>query len=259
MQAKNNSYHSTWIPTIQSNNHAGIRLFCFPYAGGSSSIYFDWHKYLSPFVEVYPIQLPGRGGRLREAPFTDLFSLVEKLSHVLTPMTEGRPFAFFGHSMGALIAFELARLFADKNHAPPLHLFISGRRAPQWTQEENTKCKCNLSDAELISELKRLDGTPAEFTNSQELMELMLPTLRADFHVCDTYIYKTDVPLTTPITVFGGSDDSDIPKESLTPWKEHTTSDFDLHILQGNHFFLNTSKSNLLQLLTLKLKNKCGV
>lgn len=239
-----------WLAYYQPNYRATLRLFCFPYAGGSALVFNKWRESLPPFVEVCPVQLPGRGNRLDAPPFTDMESLVEAAGAALLPYFD-RPFAFFGHSMGASLSFELARLLRRDGRRLPLHLYISGRRAPHIIDDDPPLH--HLPDAELLDELRQLNGTPKEVLEHPELMQMMLPLLRADFSVAETYVCKTEPPLNIPMTVFGGLADKDIEREQLEAWREYTTAAFKLRMLEGDHFFLNTSQSMLLRLLSSEL------
>jgi surfactin synthase thioesterase subunit len=154
------------------------------------------------------------------------------------------PFAFFGHSMGALIAFELTRKLRAVEGVLPVHLLVSASRAPQLS---NTKPKIhNLGHDEFIKALRRFNGTPLEVLESEELMELMLPALRADFALCETYEYESGPPLDIPISVFGGSQDQDIGRDELVQWQDQTTGTFTLRFLPGDHFFLQAMQPELL-------------
>ncbi|MCA1566165.1 MAG: thioesterase II family protein [Acidobacteria bacterium] len=227
-----------------------MRLFCFPYAGGNITLFHSWSRQLPASVEVCAAQLPGRGNRLREAPFTSLQPLVESLGQAISPLLQ-KPFAFFGHSMGALIAFELARYLRREKGVSPRHLFVSGRRAPQSPQRESPIY--NLPQQEFIEELRRLEGTPAEVLDHPELMELMTPLLRADFTVVDTYEYVPELPLECGITAYGGLQDHEVSLESLEAWRELTRGRFILRMLPGGHFFVQSGQELLLRSLNTEL------
>ena len=231
---------STWFTSQRPNARARLRLFCFPYAGGGAAIYRLWPQSLPSDVEVCVAQLPGRGTRLREQPFTSLDALVEAAAEAIAPSVD-KPFALFGHSMGAMISFELARRLRELGRPQPAHLFISGRRAPQLPN--NDPLSYNLPEAELRKELLRLNGTPKEVLEHPELMELMLPLLRADFSVVETYVYRPGVPLACPLTAFGGLRDSEVSRQELDAWREQTAGEFVLRMLPGDHFFLNDPQS----------------
>lgn len=241
---------NSWVVVHKPNSRAKLRLFCFPYAGGGAYIYRSWSDTLPPFVEVCSIQLPGRGGRMSEEPLSDLAQVVEEAARGLQPYFD-RPFAFFGHSMGALISYELARQLQSENKTGPKHLFVSAHRAPHLPRTEPSFY--NLPDDELIDELRRLKGTPSEVLENPELMHLMLPLMRADFSVCQNYDFQAAAqPLACPITVFGGLEDT-VTSEQLQDWRQHTTATFKLRLFPGDHFFLHTSHESLLRALAQEL------
>lgn len=241
---------NAWLGWPKPNPLAHMRLFCFPYAGGSSLIYRTWPNELISDVEVCLINLPGRAQRLREPAFTQLSLLVREIATAIRPFLN-KPFAFFGHSMGALIGFELARQLRLEGAPAPAQLFLSGRGAPHLAEVDTPTF--DLPDEAFVQELRRLKGTPAEVLENPELMQLMIPLLRADFEVCQTYEYKQEAPLDCPITVFGGLQDEDVPKAQLEAWREYTTSTFKLLMLPGGHFFLNTERAVLLRILSQEL------
>jgi medium-chain acyl-[acyl-carrier-protein] hydrolase len=233
-----------WLSRPKPKPNASLRLFCFPYAGGSTAIYRKWPEGLPPDVELCPVQLAGRGSRLREPPFTRMPALIDELGKALRPYLD-KPFAFFGHSMGAIIAFELARFLRREGSPQPAHLFVSGRRAPQTTAPARRTYA--LADAEFVEELRGLNGTPQEVLQHEELMQLMLPLLRADFALIQTYEYTPEPPLDCPVTAFGGVQDADVTREAVEAWREQTTSAFAMQMFDDGHFFLNTLRPLLLQ------------
>ena len=240
----------SWVVIPKPDSGAKLRLFCFPYAGGGAYIYRTWSNTLPSLVEVCAIQLPGRGTRISEKPLSDLAQVVEQAAQGLQRYFD-RPFAFFGHSMGALIGFELARQLQRQNKTGPRHLFVSAHRAPHLPDTEPSFY--NLPDAELIEELRRLKGTPTEVLENPELMHLMLPLMRADFSVCQNYDYQAAAqPLACPISVFGGLEDT-LTKEQLQDWRQHTTAAFKLRLFPGDHFFLHTYQESLLRALAQEL------
>ena len=224
-----------------------MRLFCFPYAGGGDSIFHLWQQSLSNTIEVCPVQLPGRAARIAEPPWTDMDQLLRALGRALTPYLD-RPFALFGHSMGALIAFNLARHLRRECDAQPIHLFVSGRCSPQTMKEP-----VDFKLAELPKMLRRYNGTPEEALEDPELMELVLPVLRADLALCRSYVYTSEPPFSSSITAFGGLQDYGVPRDCLEGWSEHTTGSFVVRMLPGDHFFLNTSRLPLLEAISKEL------
>lgn len=246
---------SRWLPGFKPNPRAALRLFCFPYAGGAANIFHSWASALPSSVEVCPVQLPGRGNRLLEPAFTGLEPLVETAARELLPFFD-KPFAFFGHSMGAIISFELAQRLRLEHRSEPVHLFVSGRRAPQVPEAETPTY--NLPEKDFLDELRRLKGTPPEVFEHEELMQLMLPLLRADFELIQTYKYSTRPPLDRPINAFGGLEDTEVSHESIEAWREMTTGAFKLRMLPGDHFFLNSARPLFLQTLARDLQQVAG-
>jgi medium-chain acyl-[acyl-carrier-protein] hydrolase len=221
----------------QPGSTAPMRLFCFPYAGGGSAIFRQWSRGFVRFpVEVVPALLPGRESRVREPGYTHIDKYIEALAREISAYLD-KPFVFFGHSMGAIIAFELARRLRDERGLEPKHLFISGRRPPRIPRRD--PYVHDLPEAELIAEIARMNGTPKEVLEHTELMELMIPLLRTDFAVCHSYTYAPGEPLRCPITVLGGTRDEEAPPHEFDLWREETTGDFNVHLLEGDHFFIN--------------------
>jgi medium-chain acyl-[acyl-carrier-protein] hydrolase len=239
-----------WFLRSSPRAETKLRLFCFPYAGGTASVYRSWGDQLPPHVEVIPVEPPGRGKRLVEPPFRRLPELIEALTPVVIPLLDMK-YALFGHSMGATIAFELARELCRRNEPQPEQLFVSGRRAPQIPDDDPPTY--NLPDDEFRAELLRLNGTPVEVLEHAELMNLMLPILRADFELVQTYVYSEDAPLRCPISVYGGLQDQDVPRESLLSWKQQTVAKCSLHMMPGDHFFLRSATRALFGLLGQEL------
>jgi len=237
-----------WFNVSRRHPHARARLFCFPYAGGGASIYRNWSRLLPPEIEVCAAHLPGRDRRIKESPFTDLSEMVSVIAETIVPYLD-LPMAFFGHSMGAMISFELARKLRETQNMRPAHLFVSGRRAPQLPIEE--PITYNLPEPQLMKELRRLNGTPTEVLEHPELMQLMLPLLRADFSVVETYSYRPGAPLDCPVTVFGGLQDAEVSRQDLEAWGELTNAAFSLRMLAGDHFFLNTPSTQELLLRSI--------
>jgi medium-chain acyl-[acyl-carrier-protein] hydrolase len=240
-----------WMADLKPKPQAQLRLFCFPYAGGNASaIYRNWLG-SSPFIEMCPIQLPGRGTRIREPAHTSLDQLVQDLAPAITPLLD-KPFAFFGHSMGAMISYELARALRRAGASLPVMLFVSGRGAPHLPDPRPQTY--DLPEEEFIQELRNLNGTPREVLDHPELMKLMIPLLRADFSVCQTYVYTGEPPLDCPIIVLGGLDDHEVERPLLEPWREHTTAAFELTMLAGDHFFLHSNSAPIQQIISRELR-----
>jgi medium-chain acyl-[acyl-carrier-protein] hydrolase len=241
----------SWIARRRPNPQARLRLFCFPYAGTGASIFRTWPDDLPADVEVCAVQFPGRGTRLMEAPFTRLSPLVQALAQALAPLLD-KPFAFFGHSLGGLVCFELARELRRQSGVQPVRLFVSAARAPQIPPRHRPVHA--LPEREFLEELRRLNGTSGEVLENAEIMQIMLPLLRADFAVFETYAYSPEPPLNCGISSFGGLQDHRVVREDLDAWRDQTSASFSLRMFPGDHFFLNATQPLLLQVLSQELR-----
>jgi surfactin synthase thioesterase subunit len=241
-----------WLPRPKRGGDQPVRLFCLPYAGGGASIFRRWSEEFPPGIEVCPIHLPGREGRLMEAAFTDVAPLVARLAEVLGPYLD-RPFALFGHSMGGMIGFELARHLARGGQPTPAHLFVSAARAPHLPRRGDDIHE--LSDAAFVDAVRRMAGTPERVLQDPELVQLILPALRADFELVEDYRYLDGPPLACPISAFGGVGDDMVDRSELASWAEQTGGPFALRMLPGNHFFLGDpiARPALIQVLAREL------
>lgn len=235
-----------WCAATEAKPAALARLLCFPYAGANASIFSAWHRQLPVHLEVRGIQLPGRRNRLSEASFTRMLPLVNELGEALVPFLD-RPFIFFGHSMGAIVSFEIARWLRRNRKPTPDTLFVSARRAPQIP--DKSAALHLMSDAEFITEIRHLSGTPPELLDDPHILRMILPALRADTELCETYQYTSDVPLSCPIVAFCGQDDAEETPERMQEWAAQTTANFHLHVLAGDHFFIHSSECELFELL----------
>lgn len=242
--------NDNWIQRPQPNPSASLRLFCVPYAGASARIFYPWSAQLPETVDLCAVELPGRGRRATETPHTRLMSLVEAIAPAILPWLD-RPFVLFGHSMGALIAFELVRYLRELDKPQPDRLLVSGRRAPQFPDDDPPSY--NLSDEELLEKLRWLKGTPPEVLENPEMQQLLLPLLRADFEVCETYEYVEKAPLACPLVAMGGWRDPAIRGGGLRGWRYHTTGKFEKKVFPGNHFFLNSARDRWLRFLSKQL------
>lgn len=241
---------TSWLSIPKSNLRSNVRLFCFPYSGASASIYYSWSAMLPESIEVCPVQYPGHGTRVGEALITEISDLVDGLSEALIPFWD-KPFAFFGHSMGALVSFELARRLRVQNTFKPIYLFVSGHNAPHLPDNQEPLHK--LPEVQFIERLRKLNGTPDDVLENQELRDLVLPILRADFQVSETYEFVPGPPFETPICACGGLEDPYTSREGLEAWKEHTLGSASARMFPGDHFYLNGSKIMLLQVIAREL------
>ena len=225
-----------WIAYRKPQADVRLRLFCCHYAGGGAAVFRAWQQQVPAGVEVCPVQLPGRESRLKEPALTDVPSIVEALSEAIRPLLD-LPFAFFGHSMGAILSFETAHHLRGHGLPEPVYLMLSGRRAPH--RPETQPDISQLPDDEFRDELRRLEGTPEEVLAHEELMELLTPLLRADFTVCETYSHEAALPLSCTLAACGGLDDERVDREDVAAWERYTSGEFRLRMYPGGHFFLN--------------------
>lgn len=226
-----------WFAFLKPRPRARVRLFCFPFAGGGAMIYRGWSDVLPAEIEVVPIQLPGRERRMREAPFTQMAPLVDALVEALSPHLDDLPYAFFGHSMGAVIGYEVAHHLRQAGHSLPRQLLVSARTAPQLAGD--SKQYYALPDPEFRARLEEINGTPQAVLENDELMTLMMPLLRADFELNDTYPETLHPPFDCPVSAYGGLSDEDVSEKDLRAWSEVTSGPFKLRMMRGDHFFLN--------------------
>lgn len=238
-----------WVVCPKPNGTARLRLFCFPYAGAGPSIFRAWSDDLPREVEICAIQLPGREGRFKEPPFRRLAPLVQALATGIAPWLT-IPFAFFGHSMGALVSFELTRELRRRGATTPVHLFLSGRRAPQVPEPDPLHM---LPEPELLAKLRAMGGIPEVVLREPELVALFLPILRADLTVIEAVDVALEEPLECPISTFGGTQDGRASRADLEAWRQHTRRDFTLEMLPGGHFFLQSARLSLLRSMSRTL------
>ncbi|PIA70687.1 thioesterase II family protein [Pseudomonas sediminis] len=240
---------SPWIHT-RPLPAARLRLLCFPFAGGSAGSFMPWFTQLAPHVQLCAIQLPGRGARFGEPPVHDFATLIERLGEVIAGYDD-LPYAFFGHSLGALVAFELAHHCVRRGLPPPRHLFVSASGAPR--HRVGAPRYDLLSDGELLIKLRDYAGTPPEVLANQELMALLLPAIRADFALLRHYRYQPRPRLDVPMSVLAGQDDAHVGQETLHDWQTETRAGCALHRFEGGHFFAFEQPEQVLELVKRKL------
>jgi medium-chain acyl-[acyl-carrier-protein] hydrolase len=241
-----------WLPYRRPRPDAALRLFCFPYAGGLASAFRAWQTDLPEEVEVCAVQLPGRETHWTEPPFTSLPRLLDALEEVLEPLLD-RPYALAGHSMGGTIAFELARRLEPRR--PPVHVFVSGTRAPHLPDPRGPRYA--LPYDALVQELREIGGTPPEVLEHAELMELVLPLVRADLELNDTHAHVPGPPLEVPLSAFGGVNDPVVPVEAIEGWRAYTSGGFRLRMFEGDHFFIHSHHADLLGEVLADLNGHC--
>ncbi|CAM4105428.1 Linear gramicidin dehydrogenase LgrE [Pseudomonas reidholzensis] len=232
---------------------SAVNLFCLPYSGASAMVYSRWRRKLPAWLQVRPVELPGRGARMAEPLQTDLQALARQLASEQR-LAANTPYALLGHSLGALLAFELAHELQALGCPPPLALFACGTAAPTRREEyDGIKWREPRSDAELIDELRELQGTPEEVLANHELMSLTLPILQADFLLCGRYSYRQRPPLGCPLHVLGGDADRANP-EQLQAWGQETLGAFSVETFPGGHFFIHEHEDRVLGVLAEALE-----
>lgn len=235
-----------WCRRYRPSATAGARLVCLPHAGGSASFFLPVAEALSPGVDVVAIQYPGRQDRRAERPLTDLGQLADHVHEVLRDDSD-LPLTLFGHSMGASVAFEVARRMEEEGRGGPVRLFASGRRAPALFREERAH---KLDDAGLLAEIRRLNGTASRVLDDDELMRAALPALRADYQAAELYRASPQDTVACPVTVLTGDRDPKTSIEDARGWELHTTSgECDVHVFPGGHFFLTEQVDGVTKLL----------
>lgn len=231
---------------------APVRLFCIPYAGSGAAAYRGWAEAAGDRFDVSYVQLPGRENRLRERPYASIPPLVQSLGEATAPFLD-RPYALYGHSLGGIIAFELARWLMRHTASRPVHLFVSASRAPHLPPRHPPVS--HLPDAELLREVhRRYESVPRQLIEDPELQELLVPGLRADLSLLETYRYAPGDPLPFGITCFGGHGDPMVLPNELREWSRHTSTSFELHMHDGKHLFLQSARTGLLSVLAATLE-----
>lgn len=227
------------------NDVIKLRLFCLPYSGASAMAYSRWRRSLPEWLQVRPLELPGRGMRMDEPLQSDIRRLASQLADEISAELD-RPYALFGHSLGGLLAFELAHALRERGLPEPLALFASATAGP--ARRDVSEYAVAKTDVQLIARLRELNGTPEAVLANPELMQLMLPILRADFLLCGSFTHDQRPPLPLPIHVFGGKQDS-VRAEQLLDWQLDTSRVFSLDLFEGHHFFLVEQEIPLLRCL----------
>lgn len=249
MTVPNPAEYDLWIRRFHQVPDAKVRLLCLPHAGGSASFYFPVSTALSPQIEVLAVQYPGRQDRRSEPSIGTVAELADRIHRVLGLVADDRPLAIFGHSMGAVLGFEVARRLEADGRAPAA-LFASGRRGPATHRDESVHLR---DDDGLVAELKSLSGTNTALLGDEEILRMILPAIRNDYRAIETYRRPEGGPLSTPITAMIGDDDVKSSVEEAKAWAEETTGDFALRVFPGGHFYLAAHQKAVLADITDRL------
>ncbi len=229
-----------------------IKLFCFPYAGGSSAIYSKLKHFADNNIKVTPVELAGRGQRISEPLYKNMAELINDVYDRISSSVDEQPFALFGHSMGSSIILDLAHKILKCKNVEPLHLFASGRCPPSLCR--NYKKINDLPDEKFINEVYELGGTPKEVFENRELRHIFLPILRSDYKLIEEYNYiEKDVKLSCDITVFNGKEDKMTSFETMKKWGDYTSGKTDIIEFDGGHFFLHNKMEQIMGIINKTL------
>ncbi len=240
-----------WIKL--SSGEDAIRLFCFPFSGGTAQVYRPLARLLPNGICVFAYELPGRGRRFNDPAFENIPDMVSDAMKGLMPLLSNSNFAFFGYSLGGLLAYEAAHELSRKELNLPRHLFVAASRAPHLSRREDETSYYDLPDEKFISKLKEMGGTPQEVLDNQEILELMLPVIRKDFKAYEAYKNANEKPLNCPITAFGGEFDRLVLPSDVQEWSKHTAKLFLKHIYEGDHFFIQSYAEKMAGVITRAL------
>ncbi|MER5466550.1 alpha/beta fold hydrolase [Streptomyces sp. NPDC002668] len=233
---------SPWFRNYGPAPDACVRLVCLPHAGGSASFYFPLARALSPKIEVLAVQYPGRQDRHAEPCVQNIEDMADRIAEALGPWTD-RPYALFGHSMGAMVGFEVARRM-EASGKGPLELFVSGRQAPSRDRGEQWHPR---TDEEVVAEIRALEGTGESLLDDPEVLRMILPALRADYGAVQRYRYRPGPALECPVTAITGDRDPKATVDAVRAWQDHTRGGFCLRVLPGGHFYLVGEQDEVLR------------
>ncbi|MFD3702133.1 thioesterase II family protein [Nocardia sp. NPDC058658] len=245
--------NTPWLRCRAPRSAPRVRLVCFPHAGGAASFFKTWHEELPVDIEVSAVQYPGREDRLVDPHIDRMSQLVHLVAAALVPFLD-RPLALFGHSMGAAVAYEVARSLERANATsgaePLVRLIVSGRHAPSELVIGDVHLR---SDDAVVDELVRLGGTDGELLRLPDVASVFLPAIRGDFRLAETYRHAAGSPLACPVTAVIGTEDAEVTAAQAERWGEHTTGEFDLVQLPGDHFYLRDQQQVLLERIRRRL------
>ncbi|MGC9381243.1 thioesterase II family protein [Streptomyces sp. MH13] len=240
---------SRWIRRYHPSEGSQVRLVCLPHAGGSASFYFPMSQALAPALDVLSVQYPGRQDRRDEPGITDMACYADELAGELLPWLD-RPLAFFGHSMGAVLAFEVTRRLERDHGVTPVRIFASGRRAPSSHRHETVHLR---DDDGVVAEMRELSGTDSRILGDEEILRMVLPAIRTDYTAIENYRAAPEDVVHTPITVLTGEADPRTTREEAESWGKHTTSDVEIHCFPGGHFFLANHQERIMKIVSERL------
>lgn len=223
-----------WIRRFHPRPDSEVRLVCLPHAGGAASYFFPLSKAMPSFAEVLGVQYPGRQDRRNEPLIDNIPDLADRVYAALLPWAD-RPLAFLGHSLGASLAFEVARRFEREKDIVAAGLFVSARRAPSTHRSETVHL---LDDRGLVAEVDRLDGTASGLLKDEEVLRMVLPAIRSDYRAAETYVYEPGEPLRCPVLAMTGDADPKVTLDEVAAWERHTEGPFELKVYPGGHFYL---------------------
>lgn len=244
-----------WFPLARPRPDARLRLFVLPYAGGRASAFRGWQAGLPAEVQVLALQPPGREQRIREVPFQSVAEAVPAVVDAIAPLLD-RPYALYGHSLGALVAYESLRALRSRGAPPPVRFFASGSRAPH--RPLLAAPVAHLGPEALLARLGTLGGTPQAVLECRELMELFLPMLTADFRMSETYLAREPAPIDAPITAFGGEDDAEVDRPRVEAWRDVAAGGFEVRWFAGGHFFVHEREDAVLAAVARALEPALG-
>jgi surfactin synthase thioesterase subunit len=244
-------HRDPWVGGAGRVGDAPERLFCFAHAGGGPAFFRMWSAAFAPEIDVVPVQLPGREARLDETPYRSLDRAVGPVCAALEPYLD-RPYALFGHSTGSLVAFEVARRLSAGGQLGPSAVIVSGRRGPGVPSRRPILHR--LPDAEFLAEVVRLGGMPDEIVTAPDLLELVLPVLRADYELSETYHRLPGAGLTCPVAAYMGAADPEVDHEGLRGWRRETSGQFVGRVFPGDHFYLKGARPDVMRAILIDLR-----
>lgn len=244
----------TWFRRFGEPNRDAARLVCFPHAGGAASVYAPLARQLSGELDVVAVQYPGRQDRRAEKPADGIVDLAERIADRLID-AQGRPCALFGHSMGAVVAYEAARILRRRSATEPIRLFLSGRGAPTPRPSRHDSFR---DDQEILAAVRGLGGTDASVLDDPELVDMVLPALRADYGALASYAWQPGPALDSPITVFVGDADPVVPVQGVHGWAAETTAHSDVQVFDGGHFYLSERLGEVAAAIRLRMATLVG-